>query len=244
MQLKLYVVHGSHPCAAVMKALSLKGLEYRVVEWPPTLQVPMQKMIFGARTVPGLRIGGEKVHGSRTIMRRLDELVPEPRLVPADPAVRARVEEAERWGDEELQPVPRRIIRWGLVRHLELRRWLAAQSGLPAPGVAARTSVPAARYYAHVVDADDAAVRRALADLPAALDRADALLCEGVLATDPPNAATLQVLCSVRSLDAFADLHDHVARHPCAATAREIFPDFPEPVPAFLPRDLLAPLSD
>jgi hypothetical protein len=28
MRLRLYVVHGSHPCGAVEKALSLKGLSY------------------------------------------------------------------------------------------------------------------------------------------------------------------------------------------------------------------------
>ena len=42
MRLRLYVVHGSHPCAAVEKALSLKGLRYSVIEWPPPMQVPMQ----------------------------------------------------------------------------------------------------------------------------------------------------------------------------------------------------------
>jgi hypothetical protein len=72
------------------------------------------------------------------------------------------------------------------------------------------------------------------------LDRVDALLADGVLATDEPNAATLQVLCSVRALDAFADLHDRVAAHPCAAAARRLFPAFPEPVPPFLPAEWLA----
>ena len=110
MRLKLYVVHGSHPCAAVEKALALKGLEYGVVEWPPPLQALMQKAIFGARTVPGLRIDGEKVSGSRAIMRRLDQLVPEPPLWPADPDRRRAVEDAERWGDEVFQPVARELI--------------------------------------------------------------------------------------------------------------------------------------
>src|SRR6478736_6591416 len=87
--------------------------------------------------------------------------------------------------------------------------------------------------------ADEAAVRRLLAALPGILDRVDALLAEGVLATEPPGAAALQVLCSVRALDAFADLHDQVASHPCAAAARAIFPGYPEPVPPFLPAQWL-----
>jgi glutathione S-transferase len=126
------------------------------------------------------------------------------------------------------------------VRHAELRRWLAQQSELPAPALAALLSRPAAWYYARAVDADEAAVRRALDGLEAMLDRADALLADGVLAVDEPNAATLQVLCSMRALDAFADLHDQVAAHPCAAAARRLFPAYPEPVPRFLPPEWLA----
>ena len=116
--------------------------------------------------------------------------------------------------------MPRIVLRWGLVEHADLRRWVAQESKLPAPGIAAHTSTPAAIYYARAVHADEAAVRRVLAALPGTLDRVDALLAEGVLATDPPNAAGLQVLCSVRALDAFADLHDQVSRRTRARPRR------------------------
>src|ERR1022692_446503 len=116
MELKLYVVHGSHPCAAVEKALSLKGLDYDVFEWPPPLHAPMQQLLFGARTVPALKIDDEKVSGSRAIMRRLDQLVADPPLFPADAGARARVEEAERWGDKVLQPVGRQFL-WAGFSH-------------------------------------------------------------------------------------------------------------------------------
>lgn len=132
--------------------------------------------------------------------------------------------------------MPRLIFRWGLVRHASLRAWLARRSGLPAPAIAAVVSVPAAQYYAHAIRADDAAVRPALAELPRSLDQADTRLAEGVLVTTPANAATLQVLSSVRALDAFADLHDHVASHPCAAAARELFPDYPSRCRVFCAR--------
>src|SRR5947209_6534071 len=85
---------------------------------------------------------------------------------PVESAERERVEEAERWGDEELQSVPRRIMRWGLVRDVDLRRWLGERSNAPAPAVAARLSGLNARYYAWLADADEAAVRRDLAELP------------------------------------------------------------------------------
>ena len=71
-------------------------------------------------------------------------------------------------------------------------------------------------------------MKQSLAELPATLDRVDALLADGVLTPDEPTAATLQVLCCVRALDGFADLHEQVAAHPCAAPARALFPDYPD----------------
>ena len=72
---KLYVVHSSHPCETVKKALELKGIPYRTVELLIPTHVPLQKLRFGSRTVPALKLdGGEKISGSRAILRRLDEL--------------------------------------------------------------------------------------------------------------------------------------------------------------------------
>ena len=240
--MRLYWFPLSHPAQAVRAMLDLKGVEHELTEVLPGLQ-RIHLRLAGSRggTVPALKLDGRRVQGSHSMARALERLRPVPPLFPAGPTALARVEEAERWGDEELQPVPRIILRWGLVRHRELRRWLARQSGLPAPGITAVLSAPAAWYYARVVDADEATARRVLADLEPVLDRVDALLADGVLATAEPNAATLQVLCSVRALrPSFADLHDQVAAHPCAAAARRLFPAYPEPVPPFLPAEWLA----
>jgi hypothetical protein len=106
--------------------------------------------------------------------------------------------------------------------------------------VAARLSGLNARYYARLAKADEPAVRRDLAALPAELGKADQLLADGVLAVDPPNAAGLQVLCTVASLDGLTDLHELVSSHAVAAPARRLYPDIPGPVPAFLPREWLA----
>jgi glutathione S-transferase len=237
---KLYWFPLSHPAQAARKTLELKGIEFEPVDVMPGMQrIHLRLAGFREGTVPALKLDGRRVQGSIQISRALDELRPEPPLFPEDAALRARVEDAERWGEQELQQVPRRVIRWGIVHDMALRRWLAEQSHLPMPAVAARTSGPAARYYARVVGADEAAVRRDLVALPRLLERADALLADGTLATDPPNAATLQVLSSVRSLGGFADLAELVGDRPSAVAARELFPDFPGPVPSFLPRDWL-----
>src|SRR3954467_7038860 len=99
MDLKLYVIPGSHPCATVEAALDLKGLPYERVDLLPGLAAVAQLARFGRRTVPGLVGDSYQVSGSRLILRPLDGLRAEPRLYPGDPAV----DEAERWGDEDLQ---------------------------------------------------------------------------------------------------------------------------------------------
>jgi len=224
--------------------LDLKGVEYELVEILPGMQrVHLRLAGFRGGTVPALKLDGRRIQGSRQIARALEELAPEPPLFPSDPGLRERVEEAERWGDEEFQAVPRRIMRWGLVRNVGLRRWMGERSHVPAPALSARLSGPGARYYAWLVGADETAVRRELAQLPEGLDRADALLADGTLTTNPPNAATLQILSTVRVLDAFADLHELVGQHPVAAAARELFPDALEPVPSFLPGEWLPEVS-
>ena len=116
MAATLYAVPASHPCAAVEKALQLKGVEYRRVDVPPVAHKAIQYALFGGSTVPGLVLDGEKILGSRKIMRALDERVPEPRLLPADEKERKSVGLAEEWGDEVLQPLVRRVIRLALRR--------------------------------------------------------------------------------------------------------------------------------
>ena len=112
MAAKLYVVHGSHPCAAVERALELKGdrlQDGRAARRRCTS--PIQRLRFGARTVPAIKFDdGEKLSGSRAILRRLEELAPEPPLLPGRRRAARAVEEAERWGDEVLQPIARRLL--------------------------------------------------------------------------------------------------------------------------------------
>src|SRR3954465_9505868 len=97
MDIKLYVIPGSHPCATVEAALHLKGLEYQRIDQLPGASPLPQLARFGRRTVPGLVVDGYKVSGSRLILRTLEGLKPEPRLYPGDPAG----EEGERWGGDE-----------------------------------------------------------------------------------------------------------------------------------------------
>jgi glutathione S-transferase len=218
--------------------LELKGIDYRLMHvLPGNQRIHLRLAGFRGGTVPALKLDGRRIQGSVPIARELERLVPEPPLYPAARELRRRAEEAERWGDEELQNVPRRIMRWGLRKDAGLRRWLAEQdAALPLPALAARLTGPVSIYYARLVRADNEHVRRDVAQLPATLDRIERLMADGVI-TEPPNAATFQVLCSVRSLLGFSDFVAQVEERPFAALARRLFPHYPEaPVPPFVER--------
>jgi glutathione S-transferase len=226
MRLHLYVVHGSHPCAAVEKAMTMKGLSYEITEWPPPLHAPIQMALFGARTVPGLKINGEKVSGSRAIMRRLEQLAPDPPLLPADSGARAKVEEAERWGDEVFQPVARELIWAGFTRHPAAMVSYSEHSRLPLPPLAIRLSAPLiARLGARLNRTSEDVARAALEALPAQLDRIDGWIADGTIG-DPqrPNAADLQLASTIRLMLTFGDARPLIESRPCAELARALFP--------------------
>jgi glutathione S-transferase len=227
MRLKLYIVHGSHPCAAVEKALQLKGLDYSVREYPPPMHAPIQRVMFGARTVPALRIdGNEKVSGSRAIMHRLDELAPAPPLYPADPDKRAEVEDAERWGDETFQPLGRTLV-WGGFQHSPAAMVSYSEgSRLPLPPAAIKASGPVVvRLASRLNRVDDDAVRRDLAAMPGYLDTIDGYIAAGTIGEPGrPNAADLQILSTLRLLMTLADLRPMIDQRPSADLALALFP--------------------
>jgi glutathione S-transferase len=245
MAVALYWMSISHPSQVVRKMLDLKGVEYEVVDVVPLNQrIHLRLAGFYGGTVPALKIDGQRIQGSRQIARTLDERWPEPRLFPADPSLRARVEEAERWGEEQLQPIPRRLFRYGVARNPQLRQQVIRAQRLPIPAQAIR---PALEWYVRTVEADgrratEAGVRADLAALPALLDHVDRLLADGTLTLDPPNAATLQIMASVNLIGGFADLAELVASHACAEPARELFPHYRTQLPPFLDTKWLEPL--
>lgn len=238
MRLTLYVVHGSHPCAAVEKALELKGLEYTTVEWPPPLHAPMQLMLFGARTVPGLKLADdgsvEKISGSRAIMRRLERLAPEPPLFPADPDRLRAVEEAERWGDEVFQPIARELI-WDAMRHSpDAMVSYSEGSKIPLPDGAIRLSAPLlARLGCALNNTGDDVARTDLQALPGQLDKVDAWIADGTIG-DPehPNAADLQIASTIRLMLTLADVRPMIEGRPSRGLAMALFPSTAGEMPA------------
>jgi glutathione S-transferase len=229
----MYVVAASHPCWAVARALQLKGIEYRRIEWPPTTHVPMQWLRFGQGTVPGLVIDGEKVIGSRRIMARLDELVGEPRLYPADSDARARVEEIDLWGDEVLQALARRLIWWALRKRPASSHSYLEDSHLPFPALVTRGLLPSiVRIEWRINDVSDESTQRDLAALPGHFDRIDGWFADGLIGGAAPNAADLQIGASIALLRTMADLRPALDGRPVERLARSEFAGFPGEIPA------------
>ncbi len=230
---KLYAMPGSHPCDAVAAALELKSIAYRRVDLLPIVPVLAGPFLYGGRTVPGLRIGAERIVGSRAIMRRLDEIAPEPALLPPPgSSAYARVLEAERWGDEVFQAVPRRVIDAAFLRAPASMESFAADAKLPVPRALLRPALPlTARLMALKNGARDDAARDDLAALPGQLERVDSWVAEGLLGGERPNAADLQIGSTIRLLLAIADVRALLDGRPCEQLVR-YFPPIAGEVPA------------
>ena len=230
MPAKLYVVHGSHPCATAEKAFAVKGLAVKLVEIPPPSHFLLMRVMFGGPTVPGVRFeDGEKVQGSTAIMRALDRRVPEPKLFTSP-----EVAEAERWGEAVFQPVARRVLWPAFARHP--RAMHDFQQGqrspqLPLPVVLAAAPV-ITRIERRMNRATDEALRADLQALPGHLDRIDAWIASGVLGGERPNAADLQIAPTIGLLSTLGDVRPLVAGRPAEAFARRWFDPLPGDVPA------------
>jgi glutathione S-transferase len=221
LKLTLFALPASHPCAAVEVAFQLKDIDFKRVDLLPMSQVVAGPLLWGGRTVPGIRLDGERIVGSRAIMRRLDLLAPEPALLPREDGARAEVLEAERWGDDVLQSIPRRIVDAGFLREPYAMASYATDVKLPLPPKMMRPAMPlTARMMARLNHAGDEAVRADFAMLPTHLDKIDGWIASGLLGGESPNAADLQIGASIRLLQTIGDVRPLIDGRPAARLAR------------------------
>jgi len=245
MKARLYVIPASHPSIAVELMLKHKGIDYKRTDLLPVISKGVLRAVgFPGVTVPALKVDGDKVQGSRPIARELDRLRPEPPLLPTDPAQRAAVEEAERFGDEELQHPIRQILWWGMKKdHAPLRSYSeGARIGMPI-GMAVKTAAPIVALSARFNEASDENARRALEKLPALLDKVDALVESGVVNGERPNAADFQIAPSIGLAMTLDDLRPLIENRPAGELARRFVPDYPGKMPPVIPAEWLAPLA-
>jgi glutathione S-transferase len=219
-RLLLYTIPGSHACRSAMLMLEHKGIPWKVREMPPGVQTTtMRARGFPGKTVPALKLNGTRVQTNRRIARFLDELQPDPPLVPAERA--GEIERAERFNDAILQTITRRLL-------------LAAGRRDPACGDDGRlgpilaygrwrrrlAAMGASRYFG----VDDETERLDLAALPSVLEHVDELVGAGTLNGSELNAADFETAPSL-ALGAYRlDLREQFTTRPSWALVERLLP--------------------
>jgi glutathione S-transferase len=241
MKARLYGIPASHPSYATELMLQRKGIDYARVDLPQWFHRGLLRLLrFRGGTVPALVLDGRRVQGTRRIARALDQMRPEPRLVPADPDLRAKVEALEQWVDEDLQQYDRRLVFWALPRHPEAVDSYLEGSRLILPRFMVTPLAPLiVRILRRDHRATDAAVRADLSVLPANLDRLDEAIADGVIGGAEPNIADLQVATTIALLMTHADLREAIAARPVGTLAQRLAPDYPGRMPPAFPADWL-----
>ena len=239
---KLYVIPGTHPCMTARLMLERKGIEYKRIDLlPPFHRWILRALRWPGTTVPALQIEGEKIVNTRAISRDLEQRVPEPPLFPSDPELRAKVEEAERWGDEEFWDPTNRIAWWAVAHDQKSIPSLLSESRLPlrlTPLLAPSISKMGIKRN----DASDEHTRADHERMPAMLVKIDAWIEEGVIGGDEPNAADYQIAPSLRIMMIVDQLRPLIEARPAGEFAMRVDPYFPGRVRAEFPQEWLEPL--
>jgi glutathione S-transferase len=240
----LFTLPGSHPGSTAMLMLQFKGIPFKRRDLVAVLaRVIVRLLGFPKGTVPAMKADGKKTQGSREIARELDRVQPEPPLFPADPEKRAAVEEAERWGDEELQHPIRQIVLWSIPKQRSsIRGYLeGAKLGMPI-GMAVPTAPLVLAAAARMNGADDEQVRKDLVLLGDLLQHVDDLIAAGTIDGPELNAADFQIATSIRLAMTLQDLRPLIESRPAGKFAKRVQPQIAGDCPPALPAEWLEPL--
>jgi glutathione S-transferase len=224
---KLVAVPGSHPCVSAELMLRYKGVEFTRLDLPNMSHKAILPLLrYRGSTVPVMSIDGRRVSGTMKIARALEALRPEPSLFPAED--RATVEGAEAWADAALQDGVRQFARYAVGKDPQAMASFVAAPLLGIDEALVRKALPVLRPVVTLqIRTSAETARTCLQALPAQLDRVDALLAEGVIGGERPNAADFQVAPSVRLMLCFDQLRAHIDDRPAGRHARRLVPDYP-----------------
>jgi glutathione S-transferase len=224
--------------------LEHKGIAYKRTDQLPVISKgALRALGFPRNTVPAIKIDGQRVQGSREIARELERLRPDPALFPADSDKRVAVEEAERFGDEELQHPIRQLLWWSIKKDKAPLRSYSEGAKLGVPiDLAMMTAGPIVALSARFNEANDENVRRDIAALPDMLNRVDAWIGAGVLNGEQLNAADFQIAPSLGLAMTMDDLRPAIEGRPAGELAKRVVPNYPGKTPPILPPAWLQPL--
>ncbi len=227
-EVRVYVILGSHACRAGTLMLEHKAIPFRTVTVPRGLHPLATKLLgFPGRTVPAIKVDGRKVQTNPDIARFLDELKPEPRLLPEDPECRREVEEAVAWGQDTFQMAARRAI---FAAALQGRAGLVNDGNDGGLGPLLSRSRRWRRVGARIAgramfNVNEQTEARILASVPGLLDQADAWIEAGILNGEQLNAADFAIAPNIALLTYRSDTRDELAGRPSLTLADRLLPE-------------------
>ena len=231
---------GSNAVLTAQLMLAHKAIAYKRVNLPPGAHaLIMLGLGFETMTVPGLKVDGRRVQGTRYIARFLDELVPDRPLFPADPERRGAVEEAERWGEGFQDSVRRIFYCMGRRDPDAYKNVMLAERSVPMRALLSVAAPLIIRLATAKHDAIDAAAEVDVAEMPARLDQIDAWIAEGLLDGRDLNAADFQIAANLAAMLLSQDAAPFVLGRPAEALARRVAPDYTGSVGAALPDGMI-----
>lgn len=229
-QITLHVLPPSHPCMTARAALEHKGLEYEAVNLDMGKHADQVEEIYGKgnRTVPGMTIDGELVHGSTAILARLDELVPEHPFYPDEIATEVRA--AEVWADGHLQDLGRRLPWGALYFRPEAMGTFGGAGPLDPAGTDFAMKFIRSTWKYHGITCE--LLAEDLKTFPTMVDKISEFAEGGLIGGAEPTAADLQIASTIRVLMTVGDLHETLEGTSAEKIANRYFPDYNGLVPA------------
>jgi glutathione S-transferase len=224
MTATLYAIPGSHAVRTGELMLEHKGIDFRRVNFPPGTHRLLVRLIgFAGDRVPAVKFDdGRRAQGTRELPRVLDELQPEPRLVPDDP----RALDAERWADEVLQQWARRLVASTGAQDPDALAGRGADGRLGV--LLTRHELPR-RTVARAVLVVFRATKEQLRDdrerTGEILDRVDAWIAEGVLNGAELRSPDFAVASSLALVEYIVALQPELRRRPLMGLVDRVFSD-------------------
>jgi glutathione S-transferase len=222
MTATLYAIPGSHAVRTGELMLEHKGIDFRRVNFPPGPHRVLVRLLgFPGDRVPAVKFeDGRRAQGTRELPRVLDQLQPEPRLVPDDP----RALEAEVWADKVLQQWARRMVASTGARDPD------ALVGRGAGGRLGALLTPHAwsrRTTARLVLVAFKATKEQQRDdrerTPEILDRVDGWIAQGVLNAERLHSPDFAVASSLALAEYIVELQPELQRRPLMTLVDRVF---------------------
>lgn len=213
----------------VEAALRHKGIEYEKVNLTMGKHGTEVEEIYGEglKTVPGMVVGDESIHGSVPILRHLEKLEPSNPLYPE--GIADEVAAAEEWADGHLQDLGRRIP-WGALHFRpEAMGTFGGGEALDPAGTDFAMKFIHSTWKYHNISA--VSLAEDLGSFSEQIRQVEKFAEQGLVDRDEPTAADFQIGSTIRVLLTVRDLHPILDGTAAERVAMKHFPEYAGLVP-------------